>query len=70
MICYRDMTFCSALCGTEDCTRNFTDDDRQKAEKWWEGCAGGPPIAFADFSDGCPHYTPAPEAATDTGGKG
>jgi len=66
MICYRDMTFCSALCGTEDCPRQFTEEHRLKAEKWWEGCEGGPPVAFSDFSATCPDYVAAAISTKDS----
>lgn len=55
MICYRDMTFCSASerCATPDCGRRFTPEEQQKARQWWgsDGDGEGPPVAFADFSN-------------------
>lgn len=59
MICYRDMTFCSAKCATTTCRRNFTEEEAQKARKWWGDSPDGPPVAFSDFSDHCPDYKPA-----------
>jgi hypothetical protein len=58
MLCYRDMTFCSASCANKECRRQFTAEDRLKAELWWRGCEGGPPVAFADFSANCEAYQP------------
>lgn len=58
MLCYRDMTFCSANCATTNCSRQFTDEDRIKSEIWWKGCEGDPPVAFADFSAGCERFVP------------
>lgn len=56
MICFRDMSFCSASdhCLTTDCPRHFGEDDKKAAEKWW----GGPdaPIAIMDFQTGCKEY--------------
>lgn len=36
MICYRDRAFCSAICDTTWCDRNFSPAQQAKAEKWWE----------------------------------
>lgn len=57
MICFRDMSFCSAECGNASCRRNFTDEQAKAAREWW----GGPdaPVAFSDFSDGCEDFIPA-----------
>lgn len=62
MICYRDMTFCSAKCGQTECNRHFGEPERKAAEAWW----GGPdaPIAFSDMSSGCELYIPL-EDVTD-----
>lgn len=54
MICYRDMTFCSARCGNLNCPRNFTDEIHVAAREWWGG--DDVPIALADFSKDCPDY--------------
>lgn len=58
MICYRDMTFCSAECATLDCPSQFTDEHREKAQRWWGDGPGGPPVAFADFSGHCDKFSP------------
>jgi hypothetical protein len=54
MLCYRDMTFCSAgdRCATPDCGRRFTAEEQANARRWWGSDADGegPPVAFADFS--------------------
>jgi hypothetical protein len=55
MICYRDMTFCSAFpekCENDKCQRAFTEEERKKADEWW-GDEGEPPIALSDFSNTC-----------------
>lgn len=57
MICFRDMSFCSAECLTVDCRRQFTPEVRAAARRWWGGDEA--PIAFADFSPDCPDYAPA-----------
>lgn len=54
MICYRDMTFCSAQCATKDCKRQFDAAQKAAAKKWWGG--DGAPVAFSDFSNTCPLY--------------
>jgi len=54
MMCFRDMTFCTAFpdaCGNAKCRRAFTDAQSAAARKWWGG--DGAPIAFSDFHDGC-----------------
>jgi len=52
-MCFRDMTFCSAVCLNTECKRNFTPDDAEAADKWWGDSEGEPPIAWSDFSKGC-----------------
>jgi len=59
MICFRDMTFCSAECATTDCARNWTPEQQEAARKWWRG--NDAPVAFADFSGDCPDYLEANE---------
>lgn len=54
MMCFRDMTFCSAKCLNTSCPRQFDDEQRAAARKWWKG--DGAPIAFSDFSGTCPEY--------------
>ena len=58
MICFRDMTFCSAECATVDCVRQYTDDTHAEALLWWDtfNCGGDVPVAFTDFSMGCEEY--------------
>lgn len=60
MLCYRDMTFCSAAerCGTPNCDRRFTAEEEAQARAWWGSESNGPPVAFADFS-GRPCFTEA-----------
>lgn len=58
MLCFRDMTFCSAQCATAECPRQFNTEQQRKAVLWWKGCAGSPPVAFADFHHSCPDYVP------------
>ena len=56
MICYRDMTFCSAfptVCRNDKCERAFTEQDREDAQVWWG--YGEAPVAFSNFGPGCPH---------------
>lgn len=57
MICYKDKTFCAADCMTLDCHRQFTPAEAEQARAWWGG--DNPPVAFADFSLGCPDYQAA-----------
>lgn len=63
MLCYRDMTFCNAECGTMSCPRKFTETDARNARVWWMGMQGEPPVAFSDMKRGCEIYTPKPETA-------
>lgn len=50
MICYKDKTFCSAVCASETCHRKFTPDERAGAERL------GLPICWGDMqSDTCGH---------------
>ena len=53
MICYKDMTFCSAKCANDECFRQFTQAHMDAANKWWEGMDGPPPVAFSEFSIDC-----------------
>ena len=53
MITYRDMTFCSALCATEECSRQYTEQIRKEAIN-----SGLPVIAFCNFSESCEDYKP------------
>jgi hypothetical protein len=59
MICYRDMTFCSAfptVCKNDKCERAFTDKERQESRTWWGN--DRVPVAFSNFGPGCPHKVP------------
>ena len=51
MIHFRDMTFCNAKCANEACSRKFTEQVKESADKW---CGeSGAPIALDDFSEHC-----------------
>jgi hypothetical protein len=56
MMCYKDMTFCSAKCKTLDCRRQFTDIHASNARRWWKHDPDNAPVAFTDFSDTCVEY--------------
>ena len=62
MICFRDITFCSADCLTYACHRNVTPAVKAAARAWWGG--DDYPIALSDFSARCPDYTPAHDQGT------
>lgn len=47
MLWYRDRTWCAHYCGNEECDRNFTDEERERAIKWWGD--ENVPIAFSNF---------------------
>lgn len=54
MMCYKDMVFCahSKDCSNNKCHRNFTQEEREKAIKWWG--SENFPIAYSDLRDnGC-----------------
>lgn len=68
MICYRDMTFCSAACGTRDCPRNPPDDLQERVDRWWGGPGGL--VAWSDFSPNCDRYAPAQHAAAPASAEG
>lgn len=65
MLCYKDMTFCTAACRNTGCNRLLTQQVQQAADRWW----GGPdaPIAQADFSDTCSTYMPAQQPEPNDG---
>ena len=52
IMCYRDMSFCSASheCGNTFCRRRFTDETQKAVDEWW-GKPGGP-VAYAEYKDG------------------
>lgn len=63
MICFRDMTFCSAAerCDNRsECGRHYDSEARAQAAEWWEGFKSKDPapIAFSDFSSICATYSP------------
>lgn len=62
MICFKDMTFCDAPCGTTTCRRRLTEVVFDDAAKWW----GSPeaPVAVSDLSSGCPDFTPGNRSVT------
>lgn len=53
---FRDMSFCASDCRTKQCARHFDELDSKAAKAWW-GPDGDAPVAFQDFSPGCPQYT-------------
>ena len=56
MFCYRDMTFCNAECGNDECHRKLTDDVVARANAWWSRCGGGEgsaPICVGNCKDFC-----------------
>lgn len=59
MICYKDMTFCSAACATITCRRNWNAERQAAADAWWG--KPGAPVAFSDFSDTCQDFQPKEE---------
>lgn len=61
MICYKDMTFCSAECVNRKCRRNFSPEVAEGARKWWSHDPDNAPIAFSDFSDRCGDFEPHKE---------
>lgn len=59
MLCFRDMTFCSAgdHCGNRHAYgRWLNKGQKQAAKQWWASSKGEPPIAFADFRKTCPKW--------------
>lgn len=65
MLCYRDMSFCSAApqCkNAESCHRYFDRHTRAKADLWaismgmFHGDEPAPLVAYVDFSKSCPSY--------------
>lgn len=66
MMCYRDMTFCSAFtdgnCVNNQCRRAFTAQEQQMAKRWW-GNDGEAPVAFSDFMSGCDQVRQPQKAA-------
>jgi len=56
MMCFKDMTFCTAECDNHKCSYKLTPDVISSAQVWWGG--GDAPIAVADRSDGCAAFVP------------
>jgi hypothetical protein len=56
MVCYKDMTFCSAECENNKCERRLTPKIVEGAIKWWGSDKA--PIATCNFSDDCNEYQP------------
>lgn len=63
MMCYKDMTFCRAVCENSLCHRQYTPEVSEAARKWWGD--DGAPIALSDFSEGCPAYVRPEGCAKD-----
>ena len=57
MLCFRDMSFCTAKCATQHCDRKLTDQIKRDAEAWWPE---NPAIATSDFSLTCAEFKDAP----------
>ena len=62
MMCYRDMTFCSANCRII-CPIKFTPEVEEAAIRWWG--SSDVPIPLADYSDTCQDYKELP-CSSDT----
>ena len=58
MICFKDMTFCSAVCKNKKCDRNWKLRDKTDYETWSKHFTDGGPVAFSDFSKTCEEYKP------------
>jgi len=56
MLCFKDMTFCSAVCDNKTCFRQFTKEEQEASEKWWDHDPDNAPVAFSDFSKNCDEY--------------
>lgn len=55
-ICYKDKTFCSAVCDNKECHRQYTKEADEGAREWWSHDPDNAPVAFSDFSENCPDY--------------
>ena len=54
MICYRDISFCAEgdTCQVRiGCNRHFSDEEKDKAAKWWGG--DDYPVCFAPMAETC-----------------
>jgi hypothetical protein len=56
MMCFRDMTFCSAKCSNRECFRNYNSEVREAGIRWWG--SEDFPIALSNLSEGCGKYIP------------
>lgn len=58
MICYKDKSFCTAICDTKQCDRNFNADIQAKADEWWAtwSTPGPAPISFYAYHRRCNEY--------------
>jgi hypothetical protein len=66
MMCYKDMSFCSAAPRCENapgCWRNFDHIEKERANAWALDCgmvgdkgSPAPLVAYMDFSLTCPQY--------------
>ena len=56
MICFRDMTYCTANCATVSCHRHKVNEAKDR--KWSGSKLDFLPTAWSDFSNGCPEYKP------------
>lgn len=62
MLCFHDMTFCSAYavtCANSECRRAVTPEVRDSARRWWGG--DGAPFAMSDLSHSCSIRIPITE---------
>jgi len=48
-MCYKDMTWCCSPNCSNECGRQFTQEDRVKAIKWWGD--DDFPLAVSEFCD-------------------
>jgi hypothetical protein len=61
MLCFRDRTYCSALCATTECSRRWTGELQEAADVWWNPkrdplVTEGAPVAFSNFAPMCQAY--------------
>ena len=62
MLCFKDMTFCSATCANKNCSRNWRLRDKSDYEEWSMRFDNGEGlIAITDFSNTCNEYMPVEE---------
>lgn len=55
MICYKDQTYCASNVKQHTCGREFTEQDKKDAERWWGG--KDYPVAFGEFCNPLPLIT-------------